>query len=97
MSNSNKTLVCRNCRVLPVSSDEQPDLLRCPKCDAQGNLEETIELANDYEASQIMNDFDKELEKSFSRHDNISFEKGTRRKPPMPQFIYMSGVGDTPD
>ncbi len=92
MPDSDKTLVCRLCNVLPErlrdESGREPDLIRCPSCGAQGKLNEVRLLAAKYVSHGIIDDFPNNLTRSFSGSKHVRYVKGKRSHLPAPPFVF---------
>lgn len=87
---SDKVLVCRRCRLKPelVKETARADMLRCPRCGANGVVGAMLEQAAQYEGSKMIGDFSKKMERSTRGLKNVRFERGKRSPGAPPIFVY---------
>lgn len=89
MNISNPTLRCRYCNVLPVTEEESdPDQIRCPQCGHQENLNYAIDRATEHATTQMINQFERDLEKTFRNNPYINVTVNPTRATGTPHFIF---------
>ena len=89
MNTSNPTLRCRHCSVLPVTEDEpHPDQIRCPQCGHQENLNHAIERATEHATTQMINQFERDLEQTFRNNPYINVTANPTRPTSTPHFVF---------